>query len=135
MSQSTPQEPPADAGYERRDLEPRHIAIFSAGGTVVLLLAAGLAYWIVQSATKRQASLQTPLPPAQAREAEPEPRLQVQGFNELREMRHAEDMMLNSYGWIDREQGLVRIPVERAMKIFAESKKEKTPNSKLATKK
>jgi hypothetical protein len=49
----------------------------------------------------------------------PEPRLQVDAPNELRQMRAAEEATLNSYGWVDKEAGVVKIPVERAMEILA----------------
>ena len=34
-------------------------------------------------------------------------------------MRMAEDAALNSYGWVDKSSGSVRIPIERAMEILA----------------
>jgi hypothetical protein len=120
MSESIPAERPADAGYEKRDLDPRKIALFAAGGAVVLLFAAALAFWMVQSSTRRHAALQSPRRPAQTRERVAQPRLQVRGFDELREMRKAEETILDSYGWVDREKGIVRIPVDRAMEILAE---------------
>jgi hypothetical protein len=45
--------------------------------------------------------------------------LQIDAHNELRQMRVAEDAMLNSYGWVDKDSGRVRIPIERAMEILA----------------
>ena len=52
----------------------------------------------------------------------PEPRLQVDAPNELRQMRAAEEAALNSYGWVDKEAGVVKIPVDRAMEILAEER-------------
>ena len=40
-------------------------------------------------------------------------------LNELRQMRAAEEAVLNSYGWVDKDSGRVRIPIERAMEILA----------------
>ena len=34
-------------------------------------------------------------------------------------MRAQEEARLNSYGWIDEENGIVHIPIERAMDILA----------------
>ena len=51
----------------------------------------------------------------------PEPRLQgapgheVEPIQELKDLRAAEDALLNSYGWVDRNAGITRIPIERAM--------------------
>lgn len=33
---------------------------------------------------------------------------------------------LESYGWVDREAGLVRIPVERAMELYLQQHREET---------
>jgi hypothetical protein len=35
-------------------------------------------------------------------------------------MRAAEDVMLNSYRWIDREARIVGIPIDRAIEVLAE---------------
>ena len=35
-------------------------------------------------------------------------------------MRAAESAVLESYGWVDREAGVARIPIERAMLLLAE---------------
>jgi hypothetical protein len=116
-------------GYEKRDLEPRMIALFAAGGAVVILFAAALAFWMIHNTTRRFAARQASQPPAAAREASPGPRLQVRGSNELRALREAEDSLLNSYAWIDKEKGIVRIPVERAMEMLAETSKQKAVGS------
>lgn len=38
---------------------------------------------------------------------------------ELARLREDEDRILNDYAWIDREEGVFRIPIERAMEILA----------------
>jgi hypothetical protein len=38
----------------------------------------------------------------------------------LRDLRAREDELLNSYGVIDREKGIYRIPIDRAMKVLAD---------------
>jgi hypothetical protein len=35
-------------------------------------------------------------------------------------MRADEDQILGSYGWIDRERGIVRLPIDRAIALLAE---------------
>lgn len=39
---------------------------------------------------------------------------------QLRELRTSEQQRLNEYRWIDRSQGIARIPIERAMQLRAE---------------
>ena len=60
----------------------------------------------------------------------PKPRLQITPRLDLAEKRKAEDATLNSYGWIDRTSGTVRIPIERAMDLLARRAKA---NGDLAT--
>ena len=43
----------------------------------------------------------------------PEPRLQTNPREDLRDLRASEDALLNSYGWVDKNNGIVRIPIER----------------------
>jgi hypothetical protein len=56
----------------------------------------------------------------------PEPRLQgVPGHEtdpqeDLKRMRQREEGLLESYGWIDRQSGIVRIPIQRAKKLLLE---------------
>jgi hypothetical protein len=50
----------------------------------------------------------------------PEPRLERFPFAARESLRREEDARLTSYGWVDRNQGVVRIPIERAMELIAE---------------
>ena len=50
----------------------------------------------------------------------PEPRLEVTPGKNLAELRAEEEAELSSYGWIDRTNQIVRIPIERAMELMAQ---------------
>ena len=50
----------------------------------------------------------------------PKPRLQIAPRLDLAQKRKAEDEALNSYAWIDRSAGTVRIPIDRAIDLLAE---------------
>jgi hypothetical protein len=50
----------------------------------------------------------------------PTPRLQTNPRLDLSEKREAEDAVLQTYGWVDRAAGTVRIPISRAMDLLAE---------------
>jgi hypothetical protein len=45
----------------------------------------------------------------------PEPRLQVDGTAQIKNLRQREEHILNSYAWVDQKSGTVRIPIDRAM--------------------
>lgn len=51
--------------------------------------------------------------------APPEPDLKPNPVKNYREFRQAESEKLNGYGWVDREKGIVHIPIEQAMKQLA----------------
>jgi len=52
----------------------------------------------------------------------PEPRLEADENRpvESAALNRRWDELLGSYGWVDRKRGVVRIPIERAMAIYAE---------------
>ncbi|MBX9789002.1 MAG: hypothetical protein K2Y37_08820 [Pirellulales bacterium] len=57
-----------------------------------------------------------PRPQGIFRETDPKaPLLQVGGRQSMTEMRQREHELLESYGWVDRERGIVRIPIEQAI--------------------
>ena len=50
----------------------------------------------------------------------PQPQLQSNAAAELEKARAREDERLSSYGWVDREAGVVHMPIERAVQMVAE---------------
>jgi len=52
----------------------------------------------------------------------PAPRLQTDdGNQDIADLHAREDLLLDNYSWADQKQGKVRIPIERAMELIAES--------------
>jgi hypothetical protein len=58
-----------------------------------------------------------PLAVGEGNRLPPEPRLQTNPREDLRDLRAKEDAILESYGWVDRNAGVVRIPIDEAMKL------------------
>jgi hypothetical protein len=111
---------PVEIGHELSDLRPRYIALFGIGLALILGMVVILTFLLMHYKTAQHERRDAPLPGlVQERQATPQPRLQVGAHNELREMRAGEDTVLNSYGWVDRDAGIVRIPVDRAMEVLA----------------
>jgi hypothetical protein len=48
------------------------------------------------------------------------PALQVDPVTDMKAMDAREAQLLNSYGWVDKGAGIVRIPIERAIELTAE---------------
>ena len=61
-----------------------------------------------------------PLAASQGRREPPEPRLQTDPRQDLADLRAKEEELLGSYGWVDKNAGVVRIPIEAAMKLTLE---------------
>lgn len=51
----------------------------------------------------------------------PEPRLEIYPAQNFPALHATQEAGLNSYGWVDRQNGIVHIPVERAMELIAAS--------------
>ncbi len=68
----------------------------------------------------RPAVREYPLASEALRRLPPEPRLQTDPREDLANMRRAEDQVLSSYGWVDRNAGVVRIPIDQAMRLTVE---------------
>jgi hypothetical protein len=84
---------------------------------VVLLLMRGMFHTYMSRAEQSEP---TPSPLVVTRKPPPEPRLQVSPAQELEQMRSDEDARLYSYGWIDRDTGVVHIPIHRAIDLLIE---------------
>ena len=50
----------------------------------------------------------------------PAPRLEGDERTEINDFRYQQDETLSSYGWVDQNAGVVRIPIDQAMKLIAQ---------------
>src|SRR5687767_2746859 len=111
-----------DVGHETTDVNIR--AIFGFGiGLAITTMAVGLAVWLLfQYFTAREARTvftEYPLAVQEPRQP-PEPRLQTNPRQDFNDLRAREDQVLSSYGWVDKDKGVVRIPIERAMQLIVD---------------
>jgi len=104
------------------DVDVRAVSKFGIGLTCGVIAAAFLMWFLFDRyAAKAMLSSRQPEPMALSnpRKDPPEPRLQPDPAMDLKQFRAGEDAVLHSYGWVDPEKGIVRIPVERAMELVA----------------
>jgi hypothetical protein len=113
---------PGDSGpgYEASDLQPRAIAVFGIALTATVIVCLIVGVWIFDYLATRQARQDVPRSPLAKVEAPAQPRLQVSAPKDLGELRAAEDKILDSYDWVNRQAGTVRIPIDQAMRLLAE---------------
>jgi len=118
MEHSLPHSPNG-AGHERSEISVRFIVVSLAVLLVGTFLAALLVVGIFQffshtyqpQEAARQAQAQAQLPP--------EPRVEVEPWQQLQTVRSREDHILKSYAWVDQKQGVVRIPIDQAIDELA----------------
>ncbi|GIW40243.1 MAG: hypothetical protein KatS3mg076_0820 [Candidatus Binatia bacterium] len=107
--------------YETRDVRPGAL-VGLALAFFVLLAGAALFTFELWGALRSRPRVESPLAELRKGRLPPEPRLQPEPIRDLEELRRAEDELLGTYGWVDRERGIVRIPVERAMELVLAEK-------------
>lgn len=108
--------------HEPSDVDTRALTrfgiIFALGLVASLFLV-----WFVFDYFKGREERKGPPPSAMlnrdARRLPPEPRLQASPVQDLSQMKAAEQQLLDGYAWIDPANGLVRIPVSRALDLVA----------------
>jgi hypothetical protein len=107
-------------GHETRDFSLRVVALFGASLAVLLAGSLALMAWLFASfhATPKGHGVQG-APVAATPPRPPGPRLQASPARDMQEMLRAENARLQSYGWVDRSAGLVRMPIDRAMDFVA----------------
>ncbi len=119
METKTASEQPG-AHYETRDASTRGLVMFGIGLFSTLVVVAVLMAWLFGYFAKSQ-SLGPPASPFEnVRVLPPAPRLQVDPRQDLQRLRENEKAELDSYGWVDQKNGIVHIPIDRAMDLIAQ---------------
>ncbi len=109
--------------HEESDVNIRGILGFAVGLIVVAVVIHLLIYVLFgyfDSREGRKVTVEYPLAAGQGDRLPPEPRLQTNPRQDLLDLRAREDEVLGSYGWVDRNAGVVRIPIDAAMKLTLE---------------
>jgi hypothetical protein len=135
----------ASAGYEKSDVKVTGIVVFLTALGIFVAVTAVLCYgigmvinagmkkedgptnkWSTSVDVRTLGSLASN-PELQNKMAAmtqnfPTPRLQTDdGNQEIADLHAREDLLLENYSWADQSKGKVRIPIERAMEIVAQS--------------
>jgi hypothetical protein len=114
--------PPPGATQEEKDVNVLAVGLFGVClaalciGTVILLI--GLFRYFNGLEASRQVPVEAPAAAIPGVPAQP--KLQEHPQQDLKQMRAEEDQILSSYGWVDREKGIVRLPIGRAMELLAQ---------------
>jgi hypothetical protein len=87
---------------------------------VAICLLVGLLFKFFLSRERVTTTPEYPLAVQQENRLPPEPRLQTNPRQDLSDLRTLEEQVLTTYGWVDKNAGAVRIPIEQAMKLTLE---------------
>lgn len=109
--------------HEESDVNIRAILGFAFGLLVVTAAVYVFIYGLFRYFEAREGVkgvVEYPLAAGQEKRVPPEPRLQTDPRQDLSDLRAKEDEILGSYGWVDKNAGVVRIPIDQAMKLTLE---------------
>jgi hypothetical protein len=113
----------SDVRFEHSDVDASSLLKYGfwlvvTTAVVVVLLWRLFFVFVAQEAARQ------PPPPVMKIDPEamsvPPPNLQTLPNLDLQAFRAREDSVLHSYGWIDKDKGIVRIPIDEAMRILTE---------------
>ena len=132
------------AGTEDRDHGGHAAATEPAGVSTGMVLKSGVAlaavsvvcmglvggfFFFLERRTEateaRPMPVETEHPETAEQRLPPEPRLEIHPQASLAALQAAQNERLTSYGWVDKPNGVVRIPIERAMALMVEREKKK----------
>jgi hypothetical protein len=109
--------------HEASDVNIRAILGFGAGLIVVGAVIHVLMWLLLvffEGRESKQPQPMYPLMAGQANRVPPEPRLQTNPRQDLADLRAREEAVLQSYGWVDKNAGVVRIPIDAAIRLTLE---------------
>ncbi|MGH9349227.1 MAG: hypothetical protein ACRD26_18385 [Vicinamibacterales bacterium] len=116
---------PPGAGYEHTDATVAIIVKFLlwlAASAVIIHVGLALLFGLLTTRRIERGEPRFPLAVQEEPRLPPEPRLQRFPREDILNFRLAEESALRSYGWVDKDAGTVRIPIDEAMRLVLERK-------------
>jgi hypothetical protein len=108
--------------FEKEDIRATPVLKFLVGIAITSVVVCFLLLAFYRGMRSFIAARQPPEPHMrfEADREPPLPRLQDVPAQDLATFRAEEDETLTSYGWVDQRAGVVRIPIDEAMKLIVE---------------
>ena len=113
---------PDPAAFDQ-EIDVRAVLSFGSGLALTMILVLSAVWLLLDHWRSRQIALDPPPSPiaeARAPRLPPEPRLQSSPARDMEELRAREDAILKTYGWVDPQAGIGRIPIDRAVDLLVE---------------
>jgi hypothetical protein len=122
----------AHGSFEKEDLKPRSVMSFFVGLILLVVVIFGVSFGVYRALDSYNHANQATMSPMLAPETDtrnvtpaethafPQPRLEVSERTELREFIEDQDQKLATYNWVDKDKGVVQIPIDRAMDLIVQ---------------
>ncbi|MGH9736697.1 MAG: hypothetical protein ACRD8A_19170 [Candidatus Acidiferrales bacterium] len=110
-------QPTREDGYERRDASVRGLLLLGLGLAIALAFIGFAMKWTFDWLSAESPRGNPAASFVQGRPLPPGPRLQAMPHEDLGSYCSGQVQELNTYGWIDKQNGIVHIPIDRAMDI------------------
>lgn len=104
--------------YQALTVSARALVWWGLGLVLLIGTALGVSAALASLISARDGVREPPLPPREARRLPTEPPVRADLQEQLDKLRAAQRNLLQSYGWIDREDDLVHIPIDEAAQIL-----------------
>lgn len=125
MAHDTPQPIPEESlevGFEVRDTNFKLVWLALVGLTILIVMGFVIIYFLYGLFAVNWVRQVSPPPPLlqESLGLPQEPLLQRNPASDMSQMKADTDAILSSYGWINQEAGIVRIPITQAMELTLE---------------
>ena len=115
-----PRETVKRGDHERSDANVLAVALLGLSVLVTVAAAQPVVDILFAWLDRREQARSPALSPLAGDQMPPPPRLEVSPPIDLLRFRADEERLLGQYAWLDRQQGIVRIPIDRAMELVLE---------------
>ena len=109
--------------HEESDVNVGAILRFGLGLLLIAAFIHVFLWWLQGTYSRQNQRAQTqiyPLAAGQQDRLPPSPRFQENPQQEMQDLRAKQGALLEGYGWVNKEDGVARIPIEDAMKMVVE---------------
>ena len=113
-----PESPGSGPGHETGDVNVWAIGKFALALVTIIAISLGLLVGLFKYFQTRDNANPTAVK-VDPIKLFPEPRLQHTPIPDLKTVRAEEDRVLNSYGWVDPQKNMVRVPIDVAIDLLA----------------
>jgi hypothetical protein len=108
----------SSVGHESRDADIRPILLTGFGLALCVVVVGLIVYGTFRYLATHPATSVQPNPMAVFdSQIPPAPRIEEHPAIEIQQLLAEEEQTLSTYGWMDKNKGVVRIPIDRAMEL------------------